>query len=76
MSGLSFLAQGGYYHYILEEGGCGIVAAESSEEAERKVREAYEKHSGDDGFSEAISIYEISQVPFPDATDVIEICDI
>lgn len=71
---LNTLANGNYWYYILEEGGCGIVKADSSEEAEQKVRDAYTKHS-DDLFTEEISIYEIYQKPYGDAPDIIEICE-
>lgn len=66
------LVNGDYWYYVLEEGGAGIVRAESSEEAERKVREAYTKHS-DNPFTEEIKIYEIYQKPYDDAPDVLEI---
>lgn len=66
------LVNGNYWFYVLEEGGSGIVRAESSEEAERKVREAYTKHSADP-FTEEIKIYEIYQKPYDDAPDVLEI---
>ena len=66
------LVNGDYWYYVLEEGGAGIVRAESSEEAERKVREAYTKHC-DDPFTEEIKIYEIYQKPYDDAPDVLEI---
>ena len=66
------LVNGDYWCYVLEEGGTGIVRAESSEEAERKVREAYTKH-GSDPFTEEITIYEIYQKPYDDAPDVLEI---
>ncbi len=69
---LNELANGSYWFYKLEEGGCGIVAATSPEEAENKVKEAYTKHSADP-FPEEIEVYEIYQKPFEDAPDVIEI---
>lgn len=68
------LVNGNYWCYILEEGGIGIVRAESSEEAERKVREAYTKHTTSP-FTEEIKIYEIYQKPYDDAPDVLEICE-
>lgn len=66
-----------YWCYILEEGGtgivkAGIVKAESYEEAERKVREAYTKHSNDP-FTEKIEIYKIYQKPYDDVPDVLEL---
>ena len=66
------LVNGDYWYYLLEEGGAGIVKADSSEEAEQKVRDAYTKHS-DDPFTEEIKIYEIYQKPYDDAPDVMEI---
>ena len=70
---LNKLVNGNYWCYILEEGGAGIVKAESSEEAERKVREAYTKHGYYNPFTEEIRIYEIYQKPYDDAPDVLEI---
>lgn len=72
---LNKLTNGNYWYYVLEEGGAGIVRANSSEEAERKVREAYTKHSGNDPFTENIGIYEIYQKPYDNAPDVLEICE-
>lgn len=68
------LVNGNYWCYILEEGGIGIVKAESSKEAEHKVREAYTKHTTNP-FTEEIKIYEIYQKPYDDAPDVLEICE-
>ena len=68
---LKDLANGDYFFYKLSEGGCGIVKADSPEDAERKVRDGYTKHSSYGG--EDIEIYDIYQKPFDDAPDVIEI---
>ena len=69
---LSKLAKGDHWFYKLENGGAGIVKAESASAAEEKVKEAYKKHGLND-FSENIEIYEIYQEPFKDEPDVIEI---
>ena len=66
-------AMGVRYKDIVD-GGKGIVKADSSEEAERKVRESYKKHGYEDT-SEEVYIYEIWQKPFEDSPDVIEICE-
>lgn len=68
------LTNGNYWYYEWEDGGKGIVKADSSEEAERKVRESYKKH-GYENTSEEVYIYEIWQKPFEDSLDVIEICE-
>ena len=68
---LKELANGNYWFYKWEEGGCGIVKASNPEEAEQKVRDGYIKHGGASG--EEIEIYEIYQEPFDDVPDVIEI---
>lgn len=73
---LSILANGDYWYYEWETGGKGIVKADSYEEAEKKVRESYAKHSGGyDNSAEELYIYEIWMKPFDDAPDVIEICE-
>lgn len=66
------LVNGDYWCYVLEEGGAGIVRAESSEKAKQKVREAYTKHSCDP-FTEKIEIYKIYQKPYDDVPDVLEL---
>lgn len=67
------LSNGDYWYYEWEDGGKGIVKADSSKEAERKVRESYKKHGYRDT-SEEVCICEIWQKPFEDSPDVIEIC--
>lgn len=69
------LLNGDYWLYYLEDGGVGIVKADSSDEAERKVREAYAKHSGNNGeFTEQIGIYEFDGSNwFEDSPDVFEV---
>ena len=65
------------YIYTLEQGGVGIVMADSKEEAKEKVREAYEKHC-DPEFCENIKVYGLSELKnrwFIDTPDVIEISD-
>ena len=69
---LKTLTNGDYFLYKLEQGGGGIVRADSPTDAVRKVREAYRKHSSAD-FTEGISVYDIYQVPFDDCPDVLEI---
>lgn len=69
---LNELVNGNYYYYDLEDGGAGIVMANGWNEAKRKVKEAYTKHSSDP-FTENIMIYPINQKPFDDAPDVLEI---
>lgn len=71
---LKQLANGNYWFYKLEDGGAGIVKAETEEVAKEKIKDAYEKHSYSD-FSEEIEVFSIDQVPFDDAPDVIEICE-
>lgn len=63
-----------YYRYEIEQGGLGVVWAQSKEDARQQVIEAYRKHSGEDGFTEEVKIFEIDQ-PFDDAPDVIELLD-
>ena len=70
----NILSNGDYWYYEWEDGGKGIVKANSSEEAEHKVRESYKKH-GYENTSEEVYIYEIWQKPFEDSPDVIEICE-
>ena len=69
---LKELANGNYFCYVIEDGGMGIVKADNPEDAERKVRDGYTKHSSLSKSTE-ISIYDIYQTPFDDAPDVIEI---
>ena len=69
---LKELANGNYFCYAIEDGGLGIVKANSPEEAEQKVRDGYNKH-GYLSDSTQIKIYDIYQEPFDDAPDVIEI---
>lgn len=71
---LSTLANGDYWYYEWEDGGRGIVKADNSEEAERKVKKSYKAH-GYENTSEELYIYEIWQNPFKDSPDVIEICE-
>ena len=70
---LSELCNGNYFYYEIEYGGKGIVAADSPEEAELKVRSAYKKHGELSDLTE-IRIYD-SFSWFKDATDVIEISE-
>ncbi len=69
---LKELANGNYHCYAIEDGGLGIVKAESPEEAERKVRDGYKEHGSLSDDTE-VEIYDILQAPFEDAPDVIEI---
>lgn len=62
-----------YYRYEIEQGGIGVVKANSKVEAKQKVIDAYTKHSTD-GFTEEVYIHDIEQ-PFEDAPDVIEVYD-
>lgn len=45
---LNQLANGSYYIYQVCDGGCGIVKANSTEEAKAIVVDSYNNHSGDD----------------------------
>lgn len=70
------IENGTLFSYSLSDGGTGIVIADSPEEAEQKVRAAYEKHGGyENGNMDGInvSILELYQKPFDDASDVLEI---
>lgn len=70
------LENGTLFSYSLSDGGTGIVIADSSEEAEQKVRAAYERHGGyENGNMDGInvSVWELYQKPFNDAPDVLEI---
>lgn len=58
------------FAYQIEDGGCGIVKANNLEEAERKIREAYNKHGG---LSETTDIWIGEPSWFEDAPDVFEI---
>ena len=66
-----------FFTYCLEFGGMGIVKADSPEDAERKVREAYIKHNGKayEPFTETINIYELDNGDnwFADSPDVLEL---
>lgn len=73
---IQHLENGTLFSYSLSDGGAGIVVANSPEEAEQKVRAAYEKHGGyENGNMDGInvSILELYQKPFDDASDVLEI---
>lgn len=61
------------FGYALEQGGVGIVKADSLSEAKQKVVDAYSRHSGDE-FTEEVTVFELAE-PFNDAPDVIEVCD-
>ena len=61
------------WRYSLEQGGLGIVFAESESEASKKVRDAYSAHSGGDEFTEEITVSKIENGWFNDNPDVIEI---
>lgn len=63
------------WRYSLEQGGLGIVFAESESEASKKVRDAYSAHSGGDKFTEEIAIKKIENGWFDDNPDVFEIDD-
>ena len=70
------IENGTLFSYSLSDGGTGIVIADSPEEAEQKVRAAYEKHGGyENGNMDGINvnIWELYQKPFDDAQDVLEI---
>ena len=66
-----------YIYEILDEEVYGIVIASSKEEAERKVKEAYKKHSSDHGEYTVIIMdkkeYEENNRWFPDSPDVLEV---
>lgn len=73
---IKLIQDGTLWCYTLEDGGTGIVIADSPEEAETKVRAAYSKHGGYENGnldSVRISIWEIYQKHFDDAPDVLEI---
>ena len=70
---LSELCNGNYFYYEIDDGGKGIVAADSAEEAELKVRSAYKKHGGLDDLT-PVRIYD-SFSWFKDEVDVIEIAE-
>ena len=59
-----------YFAYQIEDGGCGIVIADNKKEAEKKIREAYNKHGG---LSEYTEIWIGEPGWFEDAPDVFEI---
>ena len=61
------------WKYSIEQGGLGIVFAESKADAQEKVRAAYNAHSGGDKFTEEITISEIENGWFYDHPDVFEI---
>ena len=62
-----------YWRYDIEQGGYGVVIADSIGEATTKVTKAYQNHSGDE-FTETVTITQLCQ-PFDDAPDVIEVGD-
>lgn len=73
---IKLIQDGTLWYYTLEDGGTGIVIADSPEEAEEKVRAAYSKHGGyEDGNLDSvkINIWEIYQKHFDDAPNVLEI---
>lgn len=63
--------------YTLEDGGTGIVVADTVEEAEQKVRAAYSEHGGyENGNLDSIriDIWEMyGDRYFPDHPDILEI---
>ena len=69
---LGELSNGKYWVYRWEDGGIGIVKADSPAEAEQKVRDAYAKH-GCGETSEKIHVYANTMSYFQDAPDVLEI---
>lgn len=70
---LKELTNGDYWYYVIEDGGRGIVKADSPEDAEIKVRNAYKKHGGLSEYT-TVEIYgDICY--FDDSPDVIEIGD-
>lgn len=73
---IKHIQEGELWCYTLSDGGTGIVIADNEEEAEKKVRTAYSKHGGyEEGnlASVEVNVWEITQKPFDDAPDVLEI---
>lgn len=61
--------------YQLEQGGFGIVFAESAMEAINKVSAAYNDHYGGGEFTESIKVEKLEGGYFSDHPDVIEVGD-
>lgn len=61
--------------YQLEQGGFGIVYAESAMEAINKVSAAYSDHYGSGEFTESIKVEKLEGGYFSDHPDVIEVGD-
>lgn len=64
------------WSYTLEDGGTGLVIADTVEEAEEKVRAAYSKHGGYENGKCDVKIYIWDMFKdsfFPDFPDVLEV---
>lgn len=69
---LKWLASGNYWLYELDDGGKGIVKAETNEEALKKLKDAYKKHYSEDTMPD-FRISPIEGGYFEDTPDVIEL---
>lgn len=66
------------FAYTLSDGGTGIVIANNKDMAKEKVKAAYQKNGGyENGNMEGvdINIFIVSQPPFMNAPDVLEISE-
>lgn len=64
---------GKLYGYKLTDGGMGLVIAETREDAYTKVEKAYIAHGSPEYNFADVELWEITQKPFTDAPDVLEI---
>lgn len=65
---------GKLFQYKLDDGGSGIVIAETMEDAEKKVIEAYKKHGGEDDYTPTVYLWEFMDGHyFEDCPDVLEL---
>lgn len=74
---LKRIMEGEAFLYELEDGGAGLVLADTIDEAEQKVRESYAKHGGYESGSVPghVRLWAIDtcQRHFPDCPDVLEL---
>ena len=69
------LTNGNYYIYQIKNGGCGLVKANSKDEATAAVLEAYHKHGQPDLTEYDVDIWNVHNECFEDSPNVIELGD-
>ena len=71
---LSDLTNGNFYLYQVDDGGAGIVEADTEEAAKIKVAFSYHKHGQPDVHSQDVEVFKIdSESYFEDCPSVIEL---